>query len=122
MFVRSWPVPRSNKGTTARVWSGLMALVKKFLRVLSGLVVSSAVVSAVVSAADYRTESGVTYARVAGKDLTLNAFLPEGAGKPVPAVIEIHGGWMTPQGGHAFPGGDGFEELLRDSLRRALAE
>jgi acetyl esterase/lipase len=49
-----------------------------------------------ISAAEppaYRTETNIVYGTVAGKKLTLNAFLPEGANAPVPAIVEIHGGW-----------------------------
>jgi acetyl esterase/lipase len=48
---------------------------------------------------EYRNEPGVVYCTVAGKDLKLNAFLPENAAKPVPAMVEIHGGWW--HGGEA---------------------
>ncbi len=41
----------------------------------------------------YRTETNIVYGSVAGKDLTLNAFLPEGQAAPTPAIVEIHGGW-----------------------------
>lgn len=66
-----------------------MAPFKKLVLLLSSLVLAQVH----ARAADYRMESGVVYARVEGKDLKLNAFLPEGAGKPVPAIVEIHGGW-----------------------------
>jgi acetyl esterase/lipase len=41
----------------------------------------------------YRSETNIVYCTVAGKDLQLNAFLPLKATAPVPAVVEIHGGW-----------------------------
>lgn len=41
----------------------------------------------------YQTETNIVYGVVAGKNLTLNAFLPEGVTAPVPAIVEIHGGW-----------------------------
>ncbi len=41
----------------------------------------------------YRTESRIVYATVAGKELTLNAFMPADAKAPAPAIVEIHGGW-----------------------------
>ena len=41
----------------------------------------------------YRAEINVVYGVVAGKTLTLNAFLPEGLHAPAPAIVEIHGGW-----------------------------
>src|SRR5262245_20522175 len=64
---------------------------RKLAVVVCGMVFANA--GAAAAGADYRTESGVVYARVEGKELKLNAFLPEGAGKPVPAVVELHGGW-----------------------------
>jgi acetyl esterase/lipase len=41
----------------------------------------------------YHSESGIVYSAAAGKDLTLNAFLPTKVSAPVPAIVEIHGGW-----------------------------
>jgi len=41
----------------------------------------------------YRSELNIAYCTVAGKELELNAFLPENATNPVPAIVEIHGGW-----------------------------
>lgn len=41
----------------------------------------------------YRAETNIVYGTVAGKDLTLNAFLPHGPTSPTPAIVEIHGGW-----------------------------
>jgi acetyl esterase/lipase len=41
----------------------------------------------------YRAETGIVYGTVEGKDLTLNAFLPQGQTSAVPAMVEIHGGW-----------------------------
>jgi acetyl esterase/lipase len=35
----------------------------------------------------------IVYSTVAGKDLKLNAFLPAKATNPVPAMVDIHGGW-----------------------------
>src|SRR5260221_2463492 len=49
-----------------------------------------------IEAADfpaYRSESNLVYCTVAGKDLRLNAFLPDNTTAPVPAIVEIHGGW-----------------------------
>lgn len=42
----------------------------------------------------YLTESKIIYSTVDGKNLTLNAFLPTNATVPVPAIVEIHGGWL----------------------------
>lgn len=41
----------------------------------------------------YRSELNIVYCTVAGRDLKLNAFLPANATNPVPAMVEIHGGW-----------------------------
>jgi len=49
-----------------------------------------------IEAADfpaYRSKSNLVYCTVAGKDLRLNAFLPDNTTAPVPAIVEIHGGW-----------------------------
>ena len=42
----------------------------------------------------YDSWPNVVYSTVAGKDLTLNAFLPEGQTARTPAIVEIHGGWF----------------------------
>jgi acetyl esterase/lipase len=41
----------------------------------------------------YRSETNIVYGVVAGKALTLNAFLPERQTSSVPAIVDIHGGW-----------------------------
>jgi acetyl esterase/lipase len=41
----------------------------------------------------YHSELNVVFCNVAGRDLKLNAFLPDNATSPVPAIVEIHGGW-----------------------------
>lgn len=41
----------------------------------------------------YKSERDIAYCVVEGRELKLNAFLPEGATNPVPAMVEIHGGW-----------------------------
>jgi acetyl esterase/lipase len=53
----------------------------------------------------YQAELNIPYCAVDGKTLTLNAFLPTNTDKPVPAMVEIHGGWWfggdaasTPEG------------------------
>jgi acetyl esterase/lipase len=43
----------------------------------------------------YRAKTNIVYGTVAGEDLTLNAFLPEGQTSPAPAIVEIHGGWWS---------------------------
>ena len=42
----------------------------------------------------YVSQTNIAYCTVAGKTLTLNAFLPEGQTAPTPAIVEIHGGWF----------------------------
>jgi acetyl esterase/lipase len=41
----------------------------------------------------YYSELNIVYAKVDGRELKLNAFLPEDPKAPLPAIIEIHGGW-----------------------------
>ena len=41
----------------------------------------------------YHSDLNVAYSLVAGRILTLNAFLSTNSSAPVPAVVEIHGGW-----------------------------
>jgi acetyl esterase/lipase len=43
----------------------------------------------------YRSELDIIYCTVDGKELKLNAFLPEGQTNPTPAMVEIHGGWWS---------------------------
>jgi len=40
-------------------------------------------------------EMNIPYCTVAGKTLTLNAFLPAKTSNPTPAMIDIHGGWFV---------------------------
>src|SRR5581483_11861563 len=42
----------------------------------------------------YHSETNIIYGTVAGKELALNAFLPDEQTVPVPAIVEIHGGWF----------------------------
>lgn len=42
---------------------------------------------------EYRSETNIVYSTVDGTNLWLNAFLPASAQGPVPAIVEIHGGW-----------------------------
>ncbi|MCY3018383.1 MAG: alpha/beta hydrolase [Planctomycetota bacterium] len=50
-------------------------------------------VPAPVAAPAYKAQLGIPFCKVVGKELKLNAFLPENADKPAPAMVEIHGGW-----------------------------
>ncbi|HVU26278.1 MAG TPA: alpha/beta hydrolase [Verrucomicrobiae bacterium] len=46
------------------------------------------------SAPAYKSELNIVYCTVNDKEQKLNAFLPEGFANPVPAVVDIHGGWF----------------------------
>ena len=54
--------------------------------------------SAAGAAPSYSMQLNIPYCTVDGKTETLNAFLPVGASKPVPAMVEIHGGWFMAGG------------------------
>ncbi|HYG77194.1 MAG TPA: alpha/beta hydrolase [Planctomycetota bacterium] len=41
----------------------------------------------------YKTELGIVYGVVDGKELKLNAFMPANAAKPTACMVDIHGGW-----------------------------
>jgi carboxylesterase type B len=43
----------------------------------------------------YKSLLNIVYSTVDGEQLTLNAFLPADAADPVPAIVEIHGGWFS---------------------------
>ncbi len=47
----------------------------------------------ILRARDCRSEWEIVYGVVEDKELKLNAFLPTDGTKPVPAIVEIHGGW-----------------------------
>jgi acetyl esterase/lipase len=69
------------------------------------------------SLSTYRTQSNIVYSTVAGKDLTLNTFLPGGATNPVPAIVEIHGGWFFGGGPASKPDGvGGWQIFMRHQL------
>jgi len=53
----------------------------------------------------YKSELNIAYCTVDGKELKLNAFLPANATNPVPAIVDIHGGWFY--GGNAASTTDG---------------
>ncbi|HZF01423.1 MAG TPA: alpha/beta hydrolase [Methylomirabilota bacterium] len=70
---------------------------KKYLPPLfaiMGLMASSAAIAQQNSDPAYSSESNIVYSVVDGKELKLNAFLPEDATNPTPAIVEIHGGWF----------------------------
>jgi acetyl esterase/lipase len=69
------------------------------------------------SADGYRSEWNIVYSAVAGKNLTLNAFLPEDTGAPTPAIVEIHGGWWFGGGAARQPQGvGGWQIFMRHKL------
>ena len=76
--------------------------------------------SATIRAEDfpaYRSELNIVYGHVDGKDLKLNVFLPVDAKEPVPAIVEIHGGWWY-GGDYAFSpqGVGGWQHFMRDRI------
>ena len=65
----------------------------------------------------YRSELNIVYAKVGDQDLKLNAFLPGKSNTPVPAIVEIHGGWLF--GGEAatkVDGVGGWQFFMRHGL------
>jgi acetyl esterase/lipase len=65
----------------------------------------------------YRSELNIVYSTVDGKDLKLNAFIPFKTAAPVPAIVEIHGGWWF--GGEAaakVDGVGGWQVFMRHGL------
>ena len=73
-----------------------MPLDKKFAALLAAVCVAVTLAVGETQAQNapaYRSETHIVYGTVAGKDLWLNAFLPVNASTPVPAIVEIHGGW-----------------------------
>jgi acetyl esterase/lipase len=81
---------------------------KKYLFLLfsiQGLIASSAATAQENLVSTYRSELNIVYSTVDGKELKLNAFLPENATNPTPAIVEIHGGWLF--GGEAASKVDG---------------
>ncbi|HEV2694151.1 MAG TPA: alpha/beta hydrolase [Verrucomicrobiae bacterium] len=69
-----------------------------FAACLCLLLVCSPVLSAEIASRAfplYTSELNIVYANVANRELKLNAFLPAGVTNPVPAIVEIHGGWWS---------------------------
>ncbi|HSY19728.1 MAG TPA: alpha/beta hydrolase [Candidatus Acidoferrales bacterium] len=95
---------------------------KRFLLAagISWLLACSTVLSAETASGafpPYTSELDIVYANVAGTDLKLNAFLPAGRTNPVPAIVEIHGGWWT--GGGVATAAEhvgGWQIFMRDRL------
>jgi acetyl esterase/lipase len=65
--------------------------------VAAGVLVSSLIVSAqnAENIPAYSTELNIPYCIVDGKTLIVDAFLPGKSNQPVPAMVEIHGGWWS---------------------------
>src|SRR5688572_28689823 len=59
------------------------------------LFLAAAFVSSCFALEGYKEEIGIVYCTVDGKELKLNAFLPEGIDKPAPVMVDIHGGWWS---------------------------
>lgn len=65
----------------------------------------------------YRSETHIVYSTVDGKKLWLNAFLPANASGPVPAIVEIHGGWwFGGQAANQIEGVGGWQWFERHGL------
>jgi len=65
----------------------------------------------------YKSELGIVYCTMAGKELKLNAFLPENATNPVPAIVDIHGGWFSGGGpASTVDGVGGHQAFVRHGL------
>lgn len=70
-----------------------------------------------ISFSNYHPELNIVYSTVAGANLTLNAFLPADATNPVPAIVEIHGGWFYGGGAASKPDGvGGWQIFMRHRL------
>ena len=65
------------------------------LRILTFAIVCAASFIARGAELTYKTELGILYSTVDGKEQKLNAYVPENPEKPVPAMVEIHGGWWS---------------------------
>ncbi len=93
---------------------------KSILVGISGLGISVVVAltsSGAITDLSYHSETNLTYCTVDGKNLTLNAFLPDGTTNPVPAIVEIHGGWFFAGGPASKPDGvGGWQVFMRHKL------
>jgi acetyl esterase/lipase len=61
---------------------------------VASLAISASAMAQEKSAVTYASEQNIPYCVVDGREQTLNAFLPQNATKPTPAMVEIHGGWF----------------------------
>jgi acetyl esterase/lipase len=65
----------------------------------------------------YRGELNIPYCTVDDETLTLNAFLPAKTVKPVPAMVDIHGGWWFGGDAATQPEGvGGWQVFMRHGL------
>lgn len=87
--------------------------------ILIGIIASSVIAQVTNSPSlpAYRTELNIPYCTVDGKTETLNAFLPAKAAKPVPAMVDIHGGWWCAGDAATRPEGvGGWQVFMRHGL------
>ncbi len=65
----------------------------------------------------YRSELNIPYCTVDGKTETLNAFVPANTSKPMPAIVDIHGGWWFAGDAATQPEGvGGWQVFMRHGL------
>ena len=65
----------------------------------------------------YKAELNIPYCVVDGKTNMLNAFLPIDASNPVPAIVEIHGGWWSGGDAASRPEGvGGWQIFMRHGI------
>jgi beta-glucosidase len=79
------------------------------------------IIASIIARADdvpsYRTESNIPYCTVNGETLTLNAFVPADAAGPIPAMVDIHGGWWSSLAAASAPAGvGGWQIFMRHHL------
>ena len=81
------------------------------------LIFAASAVTYANSVGVYRTELNIPYCAVDGRTQTLNAFLPVNVQGPVPAMVEIHGGWWSGGAAASKPQGvDGWQIFMRHNL------
>ena len=69
------------------------------------------------SAGLYKAQLNIPYCTVDGQTETLNVFLPTNVDRPVPAMVEIHGGWWFGGDAASTPEGvGGWQIFMRHDL------
>ncbi len=99
------------------LWSFRKRIGKYFIFFLTGLSLVMPLVAEETNFGPYRSESNIVYAKIGDQELMLNAFLPSKNSAPVPAIVEIHGGWWF--GGDAatkIDGVGGWQVFMRRGL------